>query len=163
MREVFRLLNQLKRKRIVKDYAIGGGIAALAYIEPVLTYDIDVFVVLKPKQGKVVILSPLYDYLKGIGYKRWEGEHIIIGGQRVQFFPADRLEAEAIANAKVRMYQRIRVRVVSPEYLIALLVRAGRPKDRIKVRMLLDQAKIDRDELGRVLRKHRLISKYKAL
>ena len=37
------MLNGLLEEGVLKDYAIGGGMAALAYVEPFLTEDIDVF------------------------------------------------------------------------------------------------------------------------
>ena len=44
--KVLRELNILKRKRIVKDYAIGGGIAKNYYLEPQFTYDLDIFILI---------------------------------------------------------------------------------------------------------------------
>jgi hypothetical protein len=71
----------LKEKNLLKDYAIGGGIGALFYIEPFLTYDLDVFIIL-PKENNeedLISLSPISDYFEKRKYS-WSGEHIIIEG-----------------------------------------------------------------------------------
>jgi len=44
MERTLKVLNELERSGIIETYAIGGGIAAIFYIEPVLTYHLDVFV-----------------------------------------------------------------------------------------------------------------------
>jgi len=162
MKRLFQILNELKRKKIISEYAIGGGVATLVYVEPILTYDIDIFVVIKTK-GPITLLSPIYNYLKSIGYDQWVGEHIIIEGHHVQFIPADQLETEAVLYAKIKIYPGTRVKVVAPEYLIALFLRAGRSKDKIKAKMLLDQAKINMTKLMRILRKYDLVSRYRKL
>ncbi len=43
MIEALGTLNQLKREGVIKDYAIGGGYAVNYYLEPILTYDLDIF------------------------------------------------------------------------------------------------------------------------
>ena len=42
--DAFRILNGLKRRKIIKDYVVIGAIAATAYMEPIFTEDIDVIV-----------------------------------------------------------------------------------------------------------------------
>ena len=37
---MLRVIRELKDKRIILDFAIGGGIAVLYYVEPLLTYDL---------------------------------------------------------------------------------------------------------------------------
>jgi hypothetical protein len=39
---VLRVLNELVTGGLLMDYAIGGGVGVLYYVEPVLTYDFDV-------------------------------------------------------------------------------------------------------------------------
>lgn len=163
MRRTLRVLNQLKAKGVIKDYAIGGGIGAIFYIEPVLTYDLDVFVVLQEtKQKGLILLAPVFDYLREKGYS-WVGEHILIEGFPVQFIPADKLEEEAIEDAIVTSYQGTRIKVMCPEYLIALFVRAGRAKDITKVRMLLTQTRINKVKLHSILSKYGLSNKFELL
>jgi len=40
-------------------------------------------------------------------------------------------------------YEGIKTKVLTPEYLIALCLKAGREKDKRKIEMLLTQTKID--------------------
>jgi len=42
MEKALIVIKEMTRLGIIKSYAIGGGIAATYYIEPVLTYDLDV-------------------------------------------------------------------------------------------------------------------------
>lgn len=161
MKKALEILNELKEKGLLGDYAIGGGIATIFYTEPVFTYDLDVFVIVKPKpQGKIISLAPIYDYLKSKGYV-WEGEHIVIEDMPVQFIPAGTdLEKEAVENAKDITYSGARTKVVPAEYLIAIALRVGRRKDFEKVGRLFDQAKIDKNTLEKILKKHNLWEKF---
>ncbi|MEO0089346.1 MAG: hypothetical protein ABIK56_02305 [candidate division WOR-3 bacterium] len=164
MREALKIINELKKNKLIEDYAIGGGIAALYYIEPFLTYDLDLFIILPEEEIKrtLISLSPIFDYLKKKGYS-WKGEHIIIEGIPVQFIPADELEKEAIKNARTFYYQRVKTKVITPEYLIAILLRTGRKKDIEKIERLLEQTEIDKKKLNEILKKYNLIEKYEKL
>ena len=42
--DAIRRLNELKRRRLIRDYAVIGAVAAAAYVEPVFAEDIDVVV-----------------------------------------------------------------------------------------------------------------------
>lgn len=161
MKETIEVLNELKEKGLVEGYAIGGGIATIFYTEPVFTYDLDVFVIVKPEsQGKILSLVPIYDYLESKGYS-WKGEHIVIEGMPVQFIPADSgLEYDAVENAKDVTYSGIKARLLRAEYLIAIALKVGRRKDFEKIGRLTDQAKIDKNILKELLAKHHLLEKF---
>lgn len=164
MKETIRVINELKKRKLVKDYAIGGGIATIFYVEPILTYDLDVFIIPseKRKEKNLILLSPISDYLKSKGYY-WKGEHIIIEGIPVQFIPADKLEEEAVKHAKETEYEDVKTKVISPEYLTSILLRAGRKKDIEKVEKLLEQAKVDTKKLKDILHRYGLSEKFKLL
>lgn len=164
MRQTLKVVNELKDKGLINDYAIGGGIAALFYIEPFLTYDLDVFIISveRTDEKNLIVLSPIFDYLKSKGYS-WKGEHIIIEGVPVQFIPADELEKEAVENAKVIEYEGIKAKVITPEYLTVILLRAGRKKDIEKIEKLLEQTDVDRTKLEEILNKFGLKEKFKFL
>jgi len=70
VKETLKVLNELKEKGLIRDYAIGGAIAALRWTEPFFTQDLDVFILLKDEDKKkgVIDLSPIYEYLKSKGY-----------------------------------------------------------------------------------------------
>lgn len=164
MDKTIKIINELKRKGLIKDYAIGGGIATIYYTEPFFTYDLDIFVVLpeKEKKGNLIILSSIFNYLKDKGY-RWKGEHIIIEEFPVQFIPVDKLEEEAVRNAKEIDYEDVKTKVIAAEYLISLLLRAGRKKDIEKIRKILEQAEVNKKRLKDILCKYDLGEKFKLL
>jgi hypothetical protein len=53
-------------------------------------------------------------------------------------------------------------RVLRPEYLLALSLQTGRDKDRERVRILREQATLNRDFLLDVLRRYDLLDKWKS-
>lgn len=159
MKEVLRILNELKEKGLVKDYAIGGAVAALRWTEPFFTQDLDIFVVLETAQEGVIILTPIYDHFQSRGYM-WKGHWIVVEGIPVDLFPADPLEAEAVEKAPEVEYEGVRTKVMTPEYLIALFLRAGREKDLMKTRMLLEQSCVDRERLREILERHGLSERF---
>jgi hypothetical protein len=46
MKNVLEVMNNLKEKGLIKDYAIGGAIATLKWTEPFFTRDLDKFFIL---------------------------------------------------------------------------------------------------------------------
>ena len=46
MRQTLRVLNELESAGVLSRYVIGGAMAATFYVEPLLTFDLDVFVAL---------------------------------------------------------------------------------------------------------------------
>ncbi len=54
MKETIKIINELKKKGLIENYAIGGGIAAIFYIEPILTYDLDVFIIPSEKVERLL-------------------------------------------------------------------------------------------------------------
>ena len=164
MDKAIEIINELQKKGLIKDYAIGGGIATIYYTEPFFTYDLDVFIIPSEKQEKknLILLSPIFNYLKDRGYY-WKGEHIVIEGFPVQFIPVDKLEEEAVKNAKEVKYGKVKTKVIMPEYLISLLLRVGRKKDMEKIGKLLEQAEADTKKLKDILHKYGLTEKFKLL
>lgn len=158
MKNAIKVINEMVKVGLINDYAVGGGIAAMFYTEPFLTYDIDVFILIElDKEEKVVLLTPVYEYLKKKGYT-WKGEHIIVEGIPVQFIPADELESVAIKDARKVLYEGVRIKVINPEYLIAILLRAGRKKDVEKVEKIMAETKIERKKLKEILKRYNLLN-----
>jgi len=161
LKNTLQVINELKEKGLLKDYAIGGAIGTLRWVEPFFTRDLDIFIVLKEKsgEGEVIVLSPIYEELKKRGYI-WEGHWIMIEGIPVDIFPADELEEKAIENGKETEYEGVKTKVMTPEYLIALFLRANRHKDKRKIQMLLEQSEIDEEKLKEILREFGLTGKF---
>ncbi len=159
MKNTIEIINELKKEKLISDYAIGGAIGALKWVEPFFTSDLDIFIISVGETEELINLSPIYEYLKGRECY-WKGQWIIIGEIPVDFIPADALGKEAIENAKETEYEGIKTKVIIPEYLIALFLRVGRDKDIRKIKMLLEQAKIDAGGLDKILEKYGLTGKF---
>jgi len=159
MEKTLQVLNDLVHAGVVSRYAIGGAMGAMFYIEPVLTFDLDVFVVLPQTRGGLLTLEPLYEALRARGYRE-EDECVNIEGVPVQFLPAyNALLEEALAEAREMRYEATPTRVLRPEHLLAIALQTGRDKDRERVRLLREQARLDQKYLKGVLSRHRLDDK----
>ena len=137
MIKALRTINNLKKTGLIKDYAIGGGYALNYYIEPILTFDLDVFILIDADED----YSALYKYFRSKRFKI-ENVFIIIGGIPVQFLPSyiSPLIGEAIRKAKRIKVENVYTKVITVEYLIATLLMAFRPKDKMAIPQLLEQA-----------------------
>lgn len=159
MKRTVSVINRLVEAGLIKNYAVGGGIAAMFYMEPELTFDVDVFIIAEGRKEKgIVDLSPVYEFLKKEGYT-WEGEHIIVEGVPVQFIYADELESEAIENAREITYEGEKTRIIDKEYLIAILAGVGRAKDRERIHKMLVQSAINREKLDSIIARYGLTEK----
>jgi len=156
MEKTLEVIEDLLKKGLVKKYAIGGGIAAIFYIESILTYDIDIFFIPAEKDQNLLALSSIYEYLKERGYQP-EKEYIVIGGIPVQFLPVfNELVEEAVNEAAPTLYKDIETKVMKLEYLIAIMLQTNRPKDRERVIQALNEGKIDSVLLKKILNKFEL-------
>ena len=156
MEKTLRVLNDLERAGVVSRYAIGGAMGATFYVEPVLTFDLDVFIVLPATSGGLLTLSPLYEALRERGYRE-EKDCVNIEGIPVQFLPAyNALVEEALAEAREMTYEATPTRVLRAEHLLAIALQTGRAKDRERVRLLREQASLDSAYLATLLDRHGL-------
>ena len=161
MKRTLQILNELERDGVLNRYAIGGAMGATFYVEPLLTFDLDVFVVLPQSAADLLSLAPLYEALRARGYAG-EGECVLIEGVPVQFLPAyNALLEEALREARETSYEEISTNVVRAEHLIAICLQTGRDKDRERVRIFREQAEVDMSYLGGVLQRHGLEGKWK--
>jgi len=152
----------MERDGVFTRYAIAGAMTATFYVEPLLTFDLDVFVVLPQTPGGLLTLAPLYDALRARGYSEQENECIRIEGVPVQFLPAyNALLEEALKEAQEIMYEDVPARVLRSEHLLAICLQTGRNDDPERVRILREQAKLDANFLAGVLKRHQLEEKWK--
>jgi hypothetical protein len=162
MKRTLQALNELEKEGVFSRYAIGGAMAATFYVEPLLTFDLDVFLLLRQTAGDLVSLAPIYDVLRARGCTE-ERECMLIDGVPVQFLPAhNSLIEEALAQAREIDYEGVRTRVLRPEHLVAICLQTGRPKDRERVRLLREQGALETEYLAAVLRHHNLEEKWKS-
>lgn len=166
MREAIGALNDLVRKDIIKDYAVGGGTAALAYLEPTLTFDVDVFVVFSDAM-RFDVLTPIYDCLKNDHAATFNPEHpevIVVHGVAFQFLEATKgLLLDALNNAKKIPYEDVELKVFTAEYLIAICLQTGRGKDSDRVRMFYAAKAFDAAVLSAILSQYKLVNKWNAI
>jgi hypothetical protein len=82
----------------------------------------------------------------------------VIAGIPVQIIPADDLASEAVANAVELDYEGDPVRVITPEYLIAMYLQpSARTHKRLaRVGGLLDEGNVDRHLLDELLKRYNL-------
>ena len=59
MEETLIVINELEREGLIGRYAIGGAIAATRYVEPVQTFDLNIFVVLPVPSSGIITLAPV--------------------------------------------------------------------------------------------------------
>lgn len=160
MRRTLEVLNLMEREGVFQRYAIGGAIAALFYIEPVLTFDLDVFVVLPSNSTGLLSLESIYDWLRARGYREAK-ETVEIEGVPVQFLPAhNKLTEEALTEADTLDYDGIPVPVMRPEHLIAIMLQTGRDKDRQRLALFREEAQINPRYLDEILTRHGLGEKW---
>lgn len=161
MKKTLKVITELKNEGVIEDYAIAGDIAIIFYVEPILTYDLDIFFTYKTEPESLVSLEPIYKFLHKKGYKEKQ-EHVLIEGIPVQFIPVyNELTHEAVQHAKRITYSGIRTKVLRPEHLIAIMLQVSRPKDKERITLLLEQAKIDKRRLNALLERHKLTKKYR--
>ena len=136
---VIKILNDLKRRKKLKDYAIFGAVGASYYMEPTYTKDIDIIVL--ADTDPEYIWRELRNYatkVKDFGF--------IIADTEVQILPTSvsPLLESALRNAIVARTGGLTTRVVDREHLILLALRANRSKDRFRAHVMLEQANIER-------------------
>lgn len=160
MEKTLIVLNDLVNRGLIRGYAIGGAMGATFYLEPLLTFDLDVFVELPTSQSGLLTLSPLYEHLRSRAYRE-EGECVNIEGTPVQFLPAyNALVEEAVKEARRTKFEATSTRVLTPEYLVAIAVQTGRAKDRDRVRLFREQTKLDMVRLRSILERHGLTARW---
>jgi len=161
MDKALKIINKMKKEGLFSTYAIGGGIAALFYIEPVTTFDLDIFIIMPDEQSKQLLsLSPVYTWLDKHGYKP-QKEQVLIEGVPVQFIPVyNDLVKSAVIDSIDKKYGQTATRVLRPEYLIAIMLQAYRPKDRDRLLKFFEESDYSEERLHSILVKHNLKEAY---
>jgi hypothetical protein len=160
------VVNRLRDEGIISAYAVGGAVGALFYIEPTQTQDIDIFVHLHPAAGSMLVtIAPILERLKGMGFALWEEDKVVVEGWPIQFLPATKpIEIEAIELATQQpVVDGVEASVPLPEYLMAIAIDLGRPKDLVRLQSFHEQAAYDEAELSTLLGRFGLQGKWKKL
>ena len=138
--EALTTLNGLKEKEIIQDYAIGGGWAVIYYSVPYLSYDLDIFVILKDEGD----FHRIYDYFRSEGNKI-EDVYIYIEEMPVQFLPnfISPLFREVVERAHEIIIEGVHSKIATIEHLIILALDTFRDKDKYRIRQLYERADPD--------------------
>jgi hypothetical protein len=161
MEKVLQVLNRMQADGVIEKFAIGGGIAAIRYLEPYLTKDIDVFIspVLVGANG-LVSFGRIFSYLEDLGYHP-EREYIKMEGWLVQFVPAsESIQQEAVTQADRVNFAGTQTLIFSAEHLAAELLRSGRLKDHVRVVALLESEQMDLKIFHEIMSRHGLMEKW---
>ncbi len=111
----------------------------------------------------MISFSPIYEWFDSRGYE-FDKEHILIEGIPVQFIPAyNELVEDAVNNSLKRKYKNLYTKVISPEYLIAIMVDTFRKKDKERVLRFFEEYDVDLKVLNPILAKYELEVKLKTL
>src|SRR5205085_7657023 len=156
MEAAYKVINRMKEEGVIEDYAVGGAVAAIFYVEPFVTYDLDIFCEFSAPGSGVMTLTPIYEYLDRLGYQP-EKETINIEGWPVQFLPIfSSLIEEAVEMADTVEVGETPVRVIRPEHLVAIMLETGRAKDYARISCFLDSEAVNPTNLTDVLSRHNL-------
>jgi hypothetical protein len=161
MQSIIRYLNEMKQKKIILDYSIGGATALIYYFEPIQTQDIDVFIFLENQDNLITTLSPAYDFLSSKGGVV-KDEYIIIHNTPVQLLPAyNTLIEEAIRENVTVTYLNERVQIFSLEHLMAIMVQTARGKDKARLEEILNtELTYDKNRFLNILERYDLKQKW---
>lgn len=163
LKHVFAEIEALQTAGIVRQYALGGAVAAIYYVEPATTQDVDMFVVFREDSGSSLApLSPVHEFLAARG-ATIEGEHLIIGDWPVQILPAiGGLLEEAICDARTADVDGQPVRVFSAEHLAAIALQTGRTKDKLRLSQFLEWTGFDMPRFENIVERNGLVAKWLA-
>ena len=64
MKCTLQVLNDLEHAGVLRSDALAGAMAATFYVEPLLTFDLDVFVTLPTAGDTIISLAPVYEALR---------------------------------------------------------------------------------------------------
>jgi hypothetical protein len=163
IKKTIEVLNRMQADGVIGRYAIAGAVAAYNYIEPTVTRELDILVTFAKTSGSGLIsLQPIFSYLAGKGYTQHEDEAIVVEGWPVQFLPvANDLQEQALVAAgqielRAGSAETVIARLLKPEYLVAIGLSVGRPKDLVRIVQFLDEDAVDVDALCSVLSRHKL-------
>jgi len=163
MKKTLQKINNLVNLGIIDKYAIAGGMAQFYYIEPSVTYDLDLIINIPGEESTLNPLSTIYEWARSNKYQLLK-EHIIIEGIPVQFLLAyNDLVKEALDNIiEITLFDEITY-ILSPEYLMAIMLQTGRSTDKERLIKFLNEAEYNEKILSIILKKFDLQDSFKKL
>ena len=161
LRKTIEAITNLAASGVLEEYAIAGAVAALNYIQPTLTEDLDILVSLRGFEQRgsgLLLLTPIEAALARLGYAERTDVGILIEGWPVQFLPA----ASALDDEGLVQAIEIDISMGDEEPVMARALKLGRLKDLARVEAFLDQDAVDLGKLKEVLLRHDLLPAWKS-
>jgi len=169
LRKTIEVVTRLAQNRVIANYAIAGAVAALNYIEPMLTEGLDILISVdgfERHASGLLLLGPIEKALAEMGYTQRTDVGFRIEEWPVQFLPvASPLDEEGLTQAvDVDVAQAgekpVKARTLRAEHVVATALKVGRLKDLAKIQAFLEQDAIDLRRLKSVLQKHNLMKEW---
>ena len=155
MRDVAKLLNDMRATGVIAEYALFGAVAQMRYTEAVATFDADMLVTFT-STDRIDLLTPIYDFCKNRGYAA-EGEAVKVGIWPVQFIPVfSQLTLEPLQEAETVDFDGVPLRVVRAEHPALIALSVGRAKDYARLLALLESAAVTRDQIASLAQRHEI-------
>ena len=152
--DVLRAANDLVTAGLIEDWALGGALAEIYYVEPFTTYDANIFFIPKDR-GLTSGIAAIYSHLQAQGWEV-EGEQLLVRGFPVRFLAASGLSEEAVREAERIDYEGVPAKVFRAEHIVAIAASVGRAKDKARIEQLLQQADLEQSRLDSILQRHKL-------
>lgn len=160
MKDTLSEINQLQTAGLIGQWAIGGAMGATFYLEPISTYDLDIFVIFEGAP-QILTLAPIYDFLKTRGHTA-DGDAMMVHGWPVQILPGESaLLREAVKQAREVDFEGVPARVMTAEHLMAIALHTGRGKDFARLLTFVESKAADPAKLCEILERHGLSAAWK--
>ena len=170
LRRTIEVVTDLRKKQVIGNYAIAGAVAALNYIQPMLTEDLDILISVdsfEKRPSGLLLLDPIERALSEMGYNERTNVGYKIEGWPVQFLPvASPLDEEALEQAVTINAARsseapLWARCLTAEHVVAIALKVGRLKDLARIDAFLEQGVVDLKALKNILERHSLMAAWK--
>jgi hypothetical protein len=170
LRRTIEVVTKLAEKRVIGSYAIAGAVAAINYIQPMLTEDLDILISIdgfEKRTSGLLLLGPIEKALAEMGYTERTNVGYKIEGWPVQFLPVGSpLDEEALEQAiEIDVADKdetpLKARCLRAEHVVAVALKVGRLKDLARIQAFLEQNAVDLKRLKIVLERHSLMTAWR--
>ncbi len=129
-----RELNKLKRSGVMRDFALIGSVAATVYTEPMFTEDADIIVLVDTDEEYIDVFRKVGEAAQGKS-----GMHYIFDDVPIQLRPTTTLPLyrDTLDKARTTRIGNVPAQVATPEHLVVMCLEAFRPKDQVRIPLLL--------------------------
>jgi hypothetical protein len=169
LRKTIEVVTNLAEQGAIERYAIAGAVAALNYIQPALTEDLDILVSVAhfdKRASGLIFLGPIE--IAKMGYTERSAVGYLVEGWPVQFLPvASPLDEEALEQAvEIEIDSTgtppFKARSLRAEHIVAIALKVGRLKDLARIQAFLEQGVVDLVALKDILKRHDLLGSWRS-